>query len=148
MKISQLTNWQLLAIAIIINIVITSIGVFLSNLNFLQLERVSNRTEETAENAYRFKLIQLSHQKTTEAIERATINIGIALNTINETQRQIAELTNDIFIMQKSELEQRKSLGQFLAVVAANNNITIPEELRERLFISNAMPKQSAPPNY
>lgn len=147
MKIA-LTNWQLLAIAIIINIVITSIGVFLSNLNFLSLESVSNRTGEAAENQRQFKLIQLSHQKTTEAIERATVSIGIALTTINETQKNIAELTNDIYIMQKSELEQRKALGQFLTILSVDKNVTIPEDLKKFLLIGSTEPEQSAPPNY
>ena len=73
---------------------------------------------------------------------------NVVLGVMNQTQREIAELTNDIYIMQKSELESRKTLGQFLALVARNNNITIPEDLRQALLIDNPEPKQSAPPNY
>ena len=143
----QLTNWQLIAMAVIINIVITSIGVFLSNLSFLRLDNLVNRSDESAQNAQQFEQLQLSHERTTKAIQNSTKTIGIILLTLEKTQKDISQLTNDIYIMQKQELESRKTLGQFLAVVAANNNITIPEDLRKRLLISNAEPEQAAP-NY
>jgi len=143
----QLTNWQLIAMAVIINIVITSIGVFLSNLSFLRLDNLVNRSDESAENARQFEQLQLSHERTTKAIQNSTKTIGIILLTLEKTQKDISQLTNDIYIMQKQELESRKTSGQFLAVVAANNNITIPEDLRKRLLISNAEPEQAAP-NY
>src|SRR5215510_14150194 len=143
----QLTNWQLIAMAVIINIVITSIGVFLSNLSFLRLDNLVNRSDESAQNAQQFEQLQLSHERTTKAIQNSTKTIGIILLTLEKTQKDISQLTNDIYIMQKQELESRKTSGQFLAVVAANNNITIPEDLRKRLLISNAEPEQAAP-NY
>jgi len=142
-----LTNWQLLTVAMIISIMITSVGVFLSNLNFLRLDSLVNRTDENLETAHQFELIQLAHEKTTREVKNATKNVEDIIGAMNETQKNIAILTNDIYIMQKAELESRKTLGQFLAVVAANNNITIPDELRKRLFINNVEPEQSAP-NY
>src|SRR5262245_35109505 len=125
-KIS-LTSWQLLTIAIGISIVITSVGVFLSNLNFLRLDSLVNRTEEAEDTAHQFELIQIAHEKTTREVKNATHNVERVLGAMNETQKNIAILTNDIYIMQKAELEQRKALGQFLAVIAASNNITIPD---------------------
>src|SRR5215510_15241091 len=142
-----LTNWQLLTVAMIISIMITSVGVFLSNLNFLRLDSLVNRTDENLETAHQFELIQLAHEKKTREVKNATKNVEDIIGAMNETQKNIAILTNDIYIMQKAELESRKTLGQFLAVVAANNNITIPDELRKRLLISNAEPEQAAP-NY
>jgi len=141
----SLTSWQLIAVAIVINIIVTSIGVFLTNLNFLSLSNVLNQTKQAAEERNHFELMQLAHERTTRAIENATQTVAVILAEMLKTQKNIAELTNDVFIMQKSELEQRKTLGEFLAIIAANNNMTIPDELRKRLFIETTTPQQSAP---
>jgi len=106
-----------------------------------------SRSKENIENQEQFKEIAEAHQNITLIMANATKTTQQILLTMNETERDIATLTNDIYIMQKSELESRKALGKFLAVVGANNNITIPEDLRKLLLIENSEPLQSAP-NY
>lgn len=151
----HLTPLGAIFIALIFSIIISAGALYWSNLNAAHtvtlldyMNQSLTQAEESLQNEADFEKIELAHERTTLELKNATKSAGVLLKAMDETQRNIAQLTNDIYIMQKSELESRKTLGKFLAVVAANNNITIPEELRKQLFIDSAEPEQSAPPNY
>ena len=78
---------------------------------------------------------QLQNNEILEGVQNATEQNSAIL-------RNIEQLTNDIFIMQKVEVQSSQAARQIVEVLLANKNITIPEELRKQLLIA---PQASSP---
>ena len=117
------------------NIILTYIAFNQGHINNEILRGVNKATKQNSELLKGHETATAQASEVLEGLENATEQNTIIL-------REIEQLTNDIFLIQKAQVQSTQAAREIIEILLADKNITIPEELRRQLLIA---PEAAAP---